>query len=138
MSLGTMNVRVIALVFIFIARLRFPSGLSIVEVLRNRYGTDLVKNVRKLEKIDYKYRKLQLDLDFLQTCQHSNVIPKFLRFKLANRNLRSSSAYSTCQKRLAKEEINIKKNKIKQYLLELNSVKKQLQSKIIFFDFCHV
>ena len=51
-----MNVRVIVLVFISIARLRFPSGLSIVEVLRNRYGTDLVKNVRKLEKIDYKYR----------------------------------------------------------------------------------
>ena len=37
-------------------------------------GTNLVKTVRKLEKIDYKYLKLQLDLDFLQTCQHSNVI----------------------------------------------------------------
>ena len=47
-------------------------------------------------------------------------------------------AYNTCQKRLLKEEINIKKNKIKQYLLELNGVKKQLQSKISFFDFCHV
>ena len=107
-------------------------------MLRNRYGTDLVKNIRKLEKIDYKYRKLQLDLDFLQNCQHSNVIPKLLRFKLANRNFRSSSAYSTCQKRLLKDEINIKKNKIKEYLLELNSVKKQLQSEISFFDFCHV
>ena len=102
MSLGTISVRVIALVFIFIARLRFPSGLSIFEVLHNRYPTDLVKNVRKLEKIDYKYRKLQLDLDFLQTCQHSNVIPKFLRFKLANRNSRLSSAHNTCQKSLLK------------------------------------
>ena len=138
MSLGTVSVRVVSLVFIFITRLRFPSGLSIVEVLRKRYGTDLVKNVRKLEKIDYKYRKLQLDLDFLQSCQHSNVIPKFLRFKLANRNLRSSPAYNTCQKRLLKEEINIKKNKIKQYLLELNNVKKELQSKIGFVDFCHI
>ena len=128
-----MNVRVIALVFIFIARLRFPSSFSMVEVLHNRSGTDLLKSVRRLEKIDYKYHKLLLDLDFLQTCQHSNVIPKFLRFKLANKNLRSSSTYNTCQKRLLKEEINVKKNKIKQYLLELNSVKKQLQSKISFF-----
>ena len=78
MSLGTISVCVAALVFIFIARLRFPSGFSIVEVLRSRYGTDLVKNVRKLEKIDYKYRKLHLDLNFLQSCEHSNVIPKFL------------------------------------------------------------
>ena len=102
-------------------------------MLSNRYGTDLVRNVRKLEKIDYEYPKLQLDLDFLQTCQHSIVIPKFLRFKLANRNLRLSN---TCQKRLLKEEINIKKNKTKQYLLQLNSVKKQC--KISFVDFCHI
>ena len=47
MLLGTISVRVVALVFIFIIRLRFPSGLSIVEVLRNRYGADLVKSVRK-------------------------------------------------------------------------------------------
>ena len=49
MSLGTMSVRVVALVLMFIARLRFPPGFSKVEALRNRYGTDLVKNVRKLE-----------------------------------------------------------------------------------------
>ena len=81
---------------------------------------------------------MQLNLNFLQTCQHSNVTPKLLRFKLANRKLKLSSAYNTCQKRLVKEEVNIKKNKIKQYLLEHNSVKKQLESKISFFNFCHV
>ena len=68
MSLGPISVRVVALVFLFIARVRFPSGMSIVKVLRNRYGLDLVKNVRKLEKIDWKYRKIQLDLEFLKTC----------------------------------------------------------------------
>ena len=53
-----MSVRVVALIFILIARLRFPSDLPMVQVLRNRYDIDLVKNVRKLEKIDHKYRKL--------------------------------------------------------------------------------
>ena len=52
------SVRVVALIFMFIARLRFPSGLLMVQVLRNRYDIDVVKNVRKLEKIDHKYRKL--------------------------------------------------------------------------------
>ena len=85
-----MSVRIVAVVFIFIARLKLPSGVSVVEVLRKRYGTDFVNNVIKLEKIDYKCHKLQLDLNFLQICQHSNVIPKFLQFDLANRNLRSS------------------------------------------------
>ena len=68
MSLEAISVRVIALVFLFIARVRFPSGMSIVKVLHNRYGLDLVKNVRKLEKIDWKYSKIQLDLEFLKTC----------------------------------------------------------------------
>ena len=31
-----------------------------------------------------------------------------------------------------------RRSKIKQHLLELNSVKKQLQREISFFDFCHV
>ena len=77
-------------------------------------------------------------MDFLPTSQHSNVIPKFLRFKLANRNLRSFSVYNTCWNRLLEEEIKIKKNKIKQHFLELSSVKNQLQSEIIFYNFCHV
>lgn len=78
MPLGTMSVCVVALVFRFIARLIFPSGLLIVEVLHNRHGTDHVKNVRELENIDYKYCKLQLGLDTLQTSQQRNVIPELL------------------------------------------------------------
>ena len=50
MLLGIMSIRIVALVITFIARLRFPSALSMAEVLPNRYGSDLVKNVRKLEK----------------------------------------------------------------------------------------
>ena len=53
-----MSVGVVALIFIFIARLRFPSDLPMVQVLHNRYDIDLVKNVRKLEKIGHKCRKL--------------------------------------------------------------------------------
>ena len=68
MSLGTLSVRIVALVFIFTSRLRFASGLSIYDMLRNKYGNGFVKSVRKLEKIGYKYHKVQLDLDFLQTC----------------------------------------------------------------------
>ena len=50
-------------------------------------------------------------------------MPKFLQFKLANKNLQLTLAYNASEKRLLKEEINIKKNKTKQYLLELNNKK---------------
>ena len=50
-------------------------------------GKILVKNIRKFEKQDFKNKKAILDLDFLLTCKEKNIISKFLRFKVANRQL---------------------------------------------------
>ena len=66
-SLGTVTLRVIALVSMFVARTRFPVKYSIVNVLRKRYGKILSKNVENFEKYDFKYKKVILDLDFLLT-----------------------------------------------------------------------
>ena len=84
MSFGTLALQVIALVFMFFARIRFPVNHSIVNVLWKRYGKNLVKNVRKFEKYDFKYKKMILDLDFLLACKEKNVITMFLRVKVAN------------------------------------------------------
>ena len=90
----------LSLVFFFLATCRFPTQFSIISTLQKRYGGNLVKSVRKLEKLDFKHKKAQVDLEFLQTCKKNNVIPKFLRFKLANRQLSSSHAYNICQKKI--------------------------------------
>ena len=50
--------------FLFFARIRFPASESLIGVLRKRYGRDLVKEIRTLEKIDFKLKKAILDLDF--------------------------------------------------------------------------
>ena len=103
-----MLIRVITLVFLFLVRCRFPTQFSIISILRKRYGEKLVKSVRKLEKLDFKHKKIQLDLEFLQTSKKNNVIPKFLRFNLANGQLSSSHAYNICQKSLLNQEISNK------------------------------
>ena len=56
--------KVISIVFLFLVRLRFPSNLSTIQVIRNRYGNDTVKLVRQFEKVDYKHSKILLDLNF--------------------------------------------------------------------------
>ena len=76
--------------FLFIARIRFPASESLIGVLRKRYGRDLVKEVRTLEKIDFKLRKAILDLDFLISCRKNSVFPKFLQFKVSNKQVRAS------------------------------------------------
>ena len=100
---------VISLVFIFLTRLHFPSKRSIAEVLRKRYGGRILKLVRKFENTDIKHKKALLDLQFLKICEDHNVIPKFLRFKVANATLHTSLTYKRCQKKLLCEEIYNKK-----------------------------
>ena len=79
--------RIISIVFLFLVRLRFPSNLSTIQVIRNRYGYDTVKLLTQIEKLDFKHRKILLDLNFLENCIKNNVTPKFLQFRLANKDL---------------------------------------------------
>ena len=60
--------------FIFVIRLRFPSKLSIAEVLRKRYGDRILKLVKKFEKTDIKHENALFDLQFLKICEDHNAI----------------------------------------------------------------
>ena len=58
----------------FLTGLRFPSKLSIAEVLGKTYGDRILKLVRKFEKTHIKHKKNLLDLQFLKICEDHNVI----------------------------------------------------------------
>ena len=60
--------RVAVIVFSFLARVRFPKSQSIAEVIRARYNENTVKRIRKLEKLNYRLGKAELDLEFLCKC----------------------------------------------------------------------
>ena len=102
------SVRIIALCVLFIFRWGFPKNKSIAEIVEKYYGKEAVKSIRKYEKLDFKRRKVEIDLSFLQACLSYDVTPKFCMFKTSNRNLRNSTTYDECQKKLLKEEIKIK------------------------------
>ena len=56
----------------------------------------VLRVIRKFEKVDYKLMKAKLDIDFSVKCQDENIIPNFLKFRLANKNLQNSVAYKKC------------------------------------------
>ena len=107
------------------------------EIICKRYGSDTVKQLWKFEKLDYKVRKNQGDLEFLKLCQENGLTPKFLNFKLANRNLRYSNSYKQCQSLLLKEEIKNKVSILARQKKEFDKVKSVIQSKVSMFDFAH-
>ena len=60
--------RVAVIVFSLLARVQFPKSKSIAEVIRARYNENTVKRIRKLEKLNYRLGKAELDLEFLCKC----------------------------------------------------------------------
>ena len=116
----------------------FPSHLSTVQVIRDRCGNDVVKLMRKFEKLDFKYRKVLLDLDFLDNCIRNNVAPKFVQFRVANKDLRNSSTYRQCQTKLLKQEISNKKRHARLLKKNLLSARNDLMCKLRWIDFNHV
>ena len=129
---------VISLIFIFLSRRRFPSRLSIAEVLRRRYGDRTLKLVRKFEKTDIKHKKALLDLHFLKICENYNVIPTFLSFKVANSNLCSFSTYRRSQRKLLRAEIYSKRLVVIKPDKESESLCNNVTSNLNFIDFHHV
>ena len=95
--------------FIFLARIHFPQTESIPSIIWRRYGNKMFREVCQFEKLDYKLRKVQLDLDFLCKCMDSDVLPKFLNFNLANKKLYNSLTSKNCQRNLLITEINLSK-----------------------------
>ena len=97
-----------------------------------------MKQIRRFEKLDFKIRKNKADLDFLQSCQQNNLIPKFLNFKVAISSLQFSRTYKQCQKQLLKQEIMDKVSIISRQKKEFTALKKLIEKKLSIIDFAHI
>ena len=138
MAFRSIALRIATLVFLFIACIRFPASFSLIGILRNRYGRDLVKKVRTVEKLNCKHKKVVLDLDLLVSCRKNRVLAKFLQFKVSNRQLRASKPYISCQKRLLNQEINNKQKVVKSIQQKVIEVKKSLNCKMNYIGYVHI
>ena len=129
---------VMTIVFLFITRIRFPANKSIADIVTSRYGRDALQTMRKFEKANFKRRKLELDLDFLNKCYEQQLTPTFVRFRLPNHNLRQSAAYRRCQMDLLRQEIHDKEGKLHQAKRLENNLKQLIQQRVSMIDFAHI
>ena len=79
-------------------------------------------------------------MDLLHSCKKQNVVPKFLKFKVANRQLLTSNAYNICQKKLLNQEISNKQKVVRSLNLKLKLVclKDSIKYVMNFIDFVHI
>ena len=62
--IAKMMVRVLALVFLFLLKLRSPANKSVAEIICKRYGLEAAKWLHKFEKLDFKIWKNEANLQF--------------------------------------------------------------------------
>jgi len=96
---------------------------NVEQYLRANYDRHILLTYRTVKKFYLRVELVRLDICFLKSCRTKDIIPKFLWFKTANRNLGSSTTYKECQRRLLKAEIDHKYQ-------HLNKLKKMYRSSI--------
>ena len=129
---------ILAIFFLFIIRCRFPKSKSVAEIIRSRYGNHVLKSTRKFEKLDYRIRKVTLDIVFLKTCVENDVIPTFLKFKVSSSRLHGSRAYAECQKKLLFDEMSFKVGHLEKLNRDLEQLGDDLNHVISYFDMTHI
>ena len=99
------------LVLLFILKIRLSANSNIVNLLLHamaRRETSYIEGMKDWEETCKNLSILRIS-DWMKTY---NVIPKFLRFKLYKRSLRSASFYRSWQAKLLNYEINCKKKEM--------------------------
>ena len=130
--------RVTAITYLFLIRLRFRKSKSISDILPRRYGQSTVKSTQKFEKLDCRLRKAELHLECLLRCRDSKVIPNFLNFRVSSQSLKACLIYKQRRLKFLQEEICHKKSDIRVLKEKLNYSHSSLQHEISFIDFAHV
>ena len=106
--------------------------IKICKSIARKYGTVIVKDFRKYEKLEYKENKLKLDINFLNNCKELGVYPKFLIFKLPNV---SNKQALSIQKRLLCSAINKLNKELQHFLKELSLSESFLCKRLSTIDF---
>ena len=128
---------IFGLVLYIILKLRFPAGTPISTIILRRYGRPVLKLFRDVEKTDLKVKKLGCDIGFLEQCKIHNLTPKFVRFKLACKNLYRTKIYRNFQKQILDNEIKNKRDLLKKCSVKLSSLNVKLKQSTSWLSFNH-
>ena len=111
---------IVGLILLFLAKLRF-GGRPITATLTNRYGHATLQLYRRIEKLEFRVKKIEEDLKFLDLCQSYRLIPNFLKFKTYCKKFQFTKTYFNWQFKLLEYEIRKQKTKHSKLLKELEA-----------------
>ena len=105
-------------IFKFIKNSKHKS--NIIHCIRKKYGECGLRQFRQMERISKKLVKAQCDVEFVRMCLIYDLQPKFVRFKLSNKNLASSLKIKKFQRQLLLSEYLEKQKRVKKLKTEID------------------
>ena len=126
---------VFCFVLLFLLKIRYPSGLPITAIIHNKFGRRVLVEYRRLEKVHFRIQKLKLDLDFLHLCKAYDVAPKFLHFKIYDKDFRNTTLYRNWQQTLLEREIRSQEFKLDRLKIEYRDCDNIFRNSVSFLDY---
>ena len=114
---------------------RFPKNIPISNIIRTRYGQEILTKFRSWESKQKKLSKTRLDLNFSTSCKAHKIVPNFLKFKLYKKCLHNTQMYREFQQTLLDNEIETKKKRLSELTTLCNEIKAAMQQRIPVVDF---
>ena len=129
---------VFLLVILFVARISFSRNSSVPQTIRTRYGSVTLTLYRKIERLTFKKRKAEQDVNFLSLCKTYDTLPKFLFFKLHDKKLENSEIYRKWQNKLLLMEIKSKSKLVKKTSILIEDSLNTLKRTVRWLDFYYI
>ena len=122
------------LTILFIVKLKLTRSENVTTYLRRLYDGSTLRTYRRLESSTKKWKKAQLDYDFLLYCKMSNIVPNFIKFKLYRSSLYSSEFYKSCTQSLLDIEIDFKTKATKRLKLSVSTLSTSFYQSLSLID----
>ena len=91
------------------------------------YGNHVLKIIRRYQELEYRVKKLDLNIKFLNTCQKNHLCPTFIQNKISLTHLQNSSPYRQSERLFIQEELTFKNAEQEKIMLEIERIKSNLR-----------
>jgi hypothetical protein len=109
-----------------------------LQIIRQQYGSFIMKNVYQYGKCQLKMSKTRLHLDYLKTCKREKLIPNFVQFKIPSTHHHYRRAINNCYEQMVLDELKFKKSELSRLYRQFRNLKSLVVLDLNHFLVCRI
>ena len=114
------------------------SQKCLMKNIRHKYGEEIFRSIRQLEKASIKLQKSKCDLEFLRFCLLYDLTPNFVEIKLWKKDMKKDQKYLSFKRYLIQKEYHNRNKDSKKLEKEKETLITHIKSKTNSIDFSNL